>query len=158
MKSAASTSSAAISIRRAPIRAISSSSKSCSPASLPAPLSTTFNIGGVSFHPASTGVRVAYAEGYAAFFIAAPDPQLSVVTPCPLVADNRFMIEALGRELGLLERERGERGLTPWLARHLAGINARQLHLDFRLRGTPTGLGPTDRRLEDPPRCVRSHP
>src|SRR5260370_10543549 len=67
-------------IRRAPSRAISSSSKSCSPASLPAPLSTTFNIGGVSFHPAPTGVRVAYAEGYAAFFIAAPDPQLSVIT------------------------------------------------------------------------------
>src|SRR5260370_21787274 len=67
-------------MRRAPIRAISSSSKSCSPASLPAPLSTTFNIGGVSFHPAPTGVRVAYAEGYAAFFIAAPDPQLSVIT------------------------------------------------------------------------------
>src|SRR6266436_5170548 len=80
MKSAASVFSAAISIRRAPIRAISSSSKSCSPASFPAPLSTTFNIGGVSFHPAPTGVRVAYAEGYAAFFIAAPDPQLSVIT------------------------------------------------------------------------------
>jgi len=32
-------------------------------------LSTTFNIGGVSFHPAPTGVRVVYAEGYAAFFI-----------------------------------------------------------------------------------------
>src|SRR5260370_25820685 len=67
-------------MRRAPIRAISSSSKSCSPASLPAPLSTTFNIGGVSFHPAPTGVRVAYAQGYAAFFIAAPDPQLSAIT------------------------------------------------------------------------------
>jgi len=43
-------------------------------------LSTTFNIGGVSFHPAPTGVRVVYAEGYAAFFIPAPDPQLSVIT------------------------------------------------------------------------------
>jgi hypothetical protein len=42
-------------------------------------MSTTFNIGGVSFHPAPTGVRVAYAEGYAASFIPAPDPQLSVV-------------------------------------------------------------------------------
>src|SRR5208282_498623 len=49
-------------------------------ASLPVPFSTTFNIGGVSFHPAPTGVRVLYAEGYAAFFIPAPDPQLSVIT------------------------------------------------------------------------------
>src|SRR6266436_1134922 len=93
MKSAASTSSAAISIRRAPIRAISSSSKSCSPASLPAPLSTTFNIGGVSFHPAPTGVRVAYAEGYAAFFIAAPDPQLSVITPVELHNGARVSLD-----------------------------------------------------------------
>ncbi|HUY26218.1 MAG TPA: hypothetical protein VMV27_02255, partial [Candidatus Binataceae bacterium] len=35
----------------------------------PAPLSITFSIGGVSFHPAPTGVRVVYAEGYAAFFM-----------------------------------------------------------------------------------------
>src|ERR1019366_10009658 len=35
-----------------------------SPLSSPAGvLSTTFNIGGVSFHPAPTGVRVVYAEG-----------------------------------------------------------------------------------------------
>ena len=30
--------------------------------------------------PILTGVRVVYAEGYAAFFIPAPDPQLSVIT------------------------------------------------------------------------------
>jgi hypothetical protein len=39
----------------------------------------TFSIGGVSFHPAPTGVRVVYAEGHAASFIPAPDPQLSVI-------------------------------------------------------------------------------
>src|ERR1035437_7738685 len=69
-----------MSIRRSPTRAISSSANS-SPLSSPAGvLSTTFNIGSVSFHRALTGVRVVYAEGYAAFFIPAPDPQLSVIT------------------------------------------------------------------------------
>jgi hypothetical protein len=48
---------------------------------LKTPFSTTFTIGGVSFHPAPTGVRVVYAEGYAASFIPAPDPQLSVIAP-----------------------------------------------------------------------------
>jgi hypothetical protein len=45
------------------------------------PFSTTVSIGRVSSHSASTEVRVVYAEGYAAFFIPALDPQLSVILP-----------------------------------------------------------------------------
>src|SRR5271169_2435203 len=60
---------------------MASSSKSSPWTSLSVPFSTTFSIGGVSFHPAPTGVRVAHAEGYAASFIPAPDPQLSVIAP-----------------------------------------------------------------------------
>lgn len=51
------------------------------PLSLRAPFSTTVSIGGASFHPAPTGVRVVYAQGYAAFFMPAPDPQLSAIAP-----------------------------------------------------------------------------
>jgi hypothetical protein len=32
------------------------------------PFSTSSNIGGVSFHPAPTGIRVVFTEGYATFF------------------------------------------------------------------------------------------
>ena len=43
--------------------------------------------------PAPTGVRVVYAEGYAAFFIPAPDPQLSVITHCFFRRDLKFQLD-----------------------------------------------------------------
>jgi len=57
------------------------SPKSSSPASLSSRFSTTFSTGGVSLptRPLPGGC-VAHAEGYAAFFMSASDPQLSVIT------------------------------------------------------------------------------
>ena len=65
---ATSTARAFMSIRRAPSRASSSSVGPSACSSVATSLSSTFNMGGVSFPGQPAGVSRCHAEGYAAFF------------------------------------------------------------------------------------------